>query len=577
MAFDPDAYLAAKAPVARNPGQSLSDLPKSSGTVPEFNPDAYLAAKTQSQEATPQMGGFLDRAQTQLESFGNTVSANYLPQLQAAHEMLMGDPNAEVDAKLKAEGFTLNQPESSYVNMRDENIARQQAQAQRNPYDAVAGTLGGMAVTTPIISAGTVALNGGKLALTGIQRLKDSARLGATLGLVSNPGDTEGVVSPLQAMDRLKNTGTGGAIGAAGQVAGDAVSKTSEAVKAAPKLLEKVGNITAVKALGALPRDLKKLFGSNNAHEIGDTVLKRNLIGSTIEETAQNAKVAKTEIGKRMGGILDATHEELTNPENLARMSAKDRKLLDITKNQLSGERIADKAESVINRNLENNLASPDIKAKVKNTLDQLRSKKDPSLLDLQEMKVNLDKEINYNKELKDAPEVQKQFKVIRDMINDKMESRVRVLGKVSKNKDLIKEYKGLKREYGHVAKAESIASNRAKEIEGHRWLSLSENLAGGTGATIGAMTGDSPEEKFRNAIVGFAAGAATKKADKFLTPAVAKSAKRLSLLMKTPANFAKYTEPLMEAAKRSPEEFQALVNQFGKDPEFKKLQRANP
>jgi hypothetical protein len=73
------------------------------------------------------LGDLADRAQTQLESFGNTVAAGYLPHLQALQEKyLMPNPNAEVDTQLKAQGFNTEE-EPSYVQMRDQNIKRQES------------------------------------------------------------------------------------------------------------------------------------------------------------------------------------------------------------------------------------------------------------------------------------------------------------------------------------------------------------------------------------------------------------------------------------------------------------------
>lgn len=514
----------------------------------------------------------LDRAQTQLESFGNTVSMGYLPQIQAAFEKINPDPSGGLDAQLREQGFTV--PSQDYVNLRDENINRQQAQEARNPYDAAAGMIGGIVTSAPMIGAAGRLVNAGSKGVSGFARLKDSARIGASLGAVSNPGDIQGVVNPFQSMERLQNTATSGAIGAAGQAVGEGVAKASEAVKSAPGLLDKVGNITAVKAIGAIGKDFKKLFRKGGtSHEIGDTLLKNNIVaaGDTLEEIAKKSLNAKQASGQKIGAIYKEVSETVNNPEAVGKMSTKAKRLLEIT--ALDGAKIADKAMKRIEKNLVNELDAPEIKSRVVKVLDVLREKgPDIDIQDLQQMKSNLDNSINYDKALADLPKVQKELKVVRDMISKQIQDRVRVLGKVTGKNDLLKQLKLENKNYGHFSKAEAISSNRAREVEGHKWLSLSENLAGGTGATIGAMTGDSPEERFKNAIIGFAAGAAAKKSDKFLTPAIANSAKRLSVIMKKPANFAKYTEPLMEAAKKSPEEFQALINQFGKDPEFKRL-----
>ena len=518
------------------------------------------------------MGDLGDRAMTQLESFGNTVSLGYLPQIQAAFEKINPDPSGGLDDQLRAQGFTV--PEQSYVNLRDENIKRQEAQGARNPYDQAAGMIGGMVASAPVLGAAGRLVNAGSKGASGFARLKDSARIGASLGGVSNPGDIEGVVNPLQSVERLQNTGTGAAIGGAGQAVGEGVAKASEAVKAAPALFDKVGNITAVKAIGAIGKDFKKMFRKGStSHEIGETLLNKGIVsgGDTVEAIAQKTGSALNETGRKLGAIYKETAQELTDPAKLANMSVKNRKLIELTR--IDGEKLSEIALKKMEKNLRNDLARTEIKEKVLSTLTELQSKgKDIDILDVNQMISKLDKRINYDKALRDMPEVQQELKNIRDVLKKARENRVRVMGRVSGDKGKIDELRQLNKEYGHLAKANGIASERAKVIEGHSWLSLSENIQGGTGATIGALTGDSPQERVKNALYGFAAGAAAEKSGKFLTPAIAKSAKRLSVLLKQPANMAKYGEPLIEAAKKSPQEFQALINQFGKDPEFKRL-----
>lgn len=596
MSFDPDAYLAKKAaPVVQNVNTSASA---------GFNPDAYIAKKVgrepsqfpvsslpqdagvinegipMPQEAPPRkIGGFNpnavanDNAMPGLESIGNAISLGYLPQIQAFVEKnLMPNPTAEVDAQLKAQGFQI--PAQDYVNLRDENIARQEEQARLYPDKVLGGNILGAITTAPIMGAAGQAAGLGQKA-GAVNRLKDAALFGLGYGAVVNPGDTEGEVSPLQLNDRALNAGKNALMGVAVQGAGETVAKASEAVKKAPEIFEKAGNITAVKAIGAIGRDMKKLFRNNNAQELGDTLIKNNIIqaGDTLEDVAQKALTAKNEAGKRIGDIYKQTNAELKNPQTLAKLSPKNRKLLSIT--ELDGDRLADVSFKRIEKSLKNDLARTEVKNKIKDTLDELRSKgSNIDLLDLQEMKTKLDKRINYDKALRDMPEVQQEFKNIRDVLSKAIQNRVRVLGRVSGNKELINELKDANKLYGQYSKAESIASSRARELEGQRFLSLTETITGSAGATIGAMTGDSPEERVKNAILGFAAGAAAKKADKFITPAAAQAAKRLGKVLQSPANFAKYGEPLIEAAKKSPQEFQAFIKQLTNDPEFKKLAR---
>lgn len=573
MAFDPDAYLAKKAPVepGRSPGQfSVSELPKDNGGVPEFNPDAYLQTKSAPQEQRQGDRMDMDSAQTQLESFGNAVSLGYLPQIQAAFESINPDPSGGVDEQLRAQGF--NVPSQGYVDLRDENIKRQEAQTQRNPYASAAGMVGGMAVTAPVISSGAALLNGGKAALSGFARLKDSARLGAALGLVSNPGDTEGVIAPLQAMDRLKNSGTGGALGAAGQIAGDSIAKTGEVIRKAPETLSKLSKNAAFQSTGAMLKDFRAAFGRNSTEEIGETLLKKNIVaaGDTFDDIANKSQVAKEETGKFIGDTYKKVEDIISNAKTSGGLSRAD--ALRLKASELDGKKIADAASGVIKRNGQGKLGGSKIISSVQDKLDDLASRKNVTMKDLLEFKSGLDGDINYSKQMKELPEVQQQLKGFRDVINKKIQDRVRVAGKIVKDDNLIEGLKQANKEYGHLSTAQRTASDRINRESANKYFGLTAHIDGAAGGIIGAATGDSIEDKVKNGLIGLVVGKAANKSSKYALPIASRTAKNLGEALQKPAAFAKYGQPIIEAAKRSPQEFQALLNQLGKDPEFLKL-----
>jgi hypothetical protein len=552
---------------ARNPGQSLSDLPKNTGVVNEGVPQQTQPQRSFGEEV-------LDRAQTQLENFGNTVSMGYLPQIQAAFEKLGPNPTAYTDEKLRKEGFVL--PEDRYVDMRDQNIKRQQAQNERNPYDAAAGTLTGIAVSTPVTTGANALLTGGKAAKSGFSRLKDSARLGAVLGLVANPGDIEGVVNPLQATERLENTAKGGALGAAGQGIGEGAAKVSETAKSAPAVLDKVAKTKAFKAMGAMLKDFRMATGQNAPEEIGDTLLKKNIVsaGDTLEQMAEKAGIARQETGQKIRDVYGKVKESLnylkSGPVSKG-VSAREQKLLDMTK--LDGKKLADTVNGKLSRGFKNNLDNTQAKERVQSVIENLKGMGDDiDLQDLIDARRNLDESINYSKKLNEQPVVQQQLKTVRDVLHKSIQNRVRVVGKVLKDKELINELKTANKEYGHLATAERVAKDKIARESANRYFSLGDRLTSGAGATIGAATGDSPEERIKNGLIGMVTGAAVGKVGRHSLPVAARTAQKLGEALKKPANFAKYGEPLIEAAKRSPEEFQALLNQLGKEPEFQML-----
>jgi hypothetical protein len=584
--FNPDAYIAKK--IGREPSQfPVSNLPPDQGVIQEGQPIQAQPAKPKRVPIENSKGDIVgyreldddpsQAHQSFLESAANTVAMGYLPQLQAAaEEYLMPDPNKEVDAQLRGQGFQI--PESSYVQKRDENIARQERQFQENPGHSLAGMAAGIGVTAPIATATAGAAGLGK-GVGMMSRAKDAAMAGAGYSALVNPGDIEGEVNPLQASERAGNAAKGAALGVVAQGAGEVAAKTGEAIRKAPEFSDKIANVAAVKSIGAIGRDFKKLFGGNNAQGIGETLIKKNIVktGDSIDEIAQKTMAAKAETGKKIGEINEKVNDFIEYNKTLSGsgFSAREKKLLEISR--LDGKKLANIAQVKIEKALKNNLNKTKIMSQVDEYLQNLRNLGDDvSMKDLLDARYSLDDVINYSKEIRDLPAAQQNIKTIRDVLNKAVENRVRVVGKVVKDPTLISDLKAAKSEYGHLSKASSISSNRAKELEGHNYFTFSENIVGGIAgagsASASVAQGDDPLTVLQKGVVGYLAGAAARKTGKYAPQALSKVAKRFSLVMKQPSNMAKYGQPLIEAAKKSPNEFQALFNQLQNDPGFKKL-----
>lgn len=171
--------------------------------------------EAETSQAKPQLTSASPRAktsaaQTALEGFGQTASMGYLPEIQAATEV---DPNAELDASLKAQGFTLNQP--GYKENVAANYARQAQQAQDNPMSNLVGKGAGIVASgiasSPLMAGKTVA-GGSRLARAGQMALQ-GAKQGAVQGAAYNPGQTQENESFLQPGARLGNAAIGGTLG----------------------------------------------------------------------------------------------------------------------------------------------------------------------------------------------------------------------------------------------------------------------------------------------------------------------------------------------------------------------------
>ncbi len=181
LAFDPDAYLKAKAGAAPAVQQG-------------FDPDAYLKEKIY--QPVPR-GTPPGMAQSALEHFGNGLSFGYLPQLQAAFEPKIDDALNFVTGN--------HVTPDDYVKARDANVARLQEEHKANPITSGAANLAGnitgaFATPTPEIAA-LDAIRGGKI----VQGAIRGAAYGGAGGFLSNPGDKPGVFNPLGVEGRGDN------------------------------------------------------------------------------------------------------------------------------------------------------------------------------------------------------------------------------------------------------------------------------------------------------------------------------------------------------------------------------------
>lgn len=569
------AELSAIQAMKGNPSRGPSQFPVSNLLTPEESEElAAIQAmrgveggNTQSSVNQPAPQSSLgDQLQTQLENFGNTVSMGYLPQIQAGFEKYLSpNPTKEIDEQLGIQ-------EPSYVQMRDQNINRQQSQNERNPESALFGTLGGVAVQAPLIAKTAVQAGTGLMS-----RLAGGAGTGFGLGAVSNPGDIAGQVSPLQGEERLSNAALGGVFGVVGQGLGEGVAKTGRAIRNAPETLERAANTTAFKATGAVLKDFRKAFGNNTPNEVGKTLLAKNLIqaGDSLEDIAIKTSGAKQEAGQTIRKVYDQVNKFIKDYTDDAiegrKFTSREKALLDSTK--LNGTKIAGEARVAVIKAFKNNPGNTEAKNKVLSALDDVAAMGDDiDLADLIESRQGIDTQISYSKQAKELPIVQQQLKTLRDSLHKAIQQRVRAIGVVVKDKKLIETLRTANKEYGQLSTAESAANGRIFRENSNRFFTLGDRIGSLTGGTIGALSGDSPEERVKNGLIGVATGFATEKYGRYSLPVVSRIAKSMGEALKKPAAFAKFGEPLIEAAKRSPQEFQALINQFGKDPEFVKL-----
>lgn len=289
--FDPKAYLQ-----------------EDDGSGGGFDPKAYLAEGNHGMDVAD-TGGM---SQAALDHFANAASFGYLPQLSAAASKLVPNPSADVDARLRAQGFKIQQPDQGYLSTRDETIARLANEGQEHPVASAIGTVGGT------IAGG--AATGGALRAAGlaqaanasrIGRLASGIRTGAAMGAIANPGDTEGQIDPTQLGARLGNAETGA-------ITGGALQGVVEAIPAAAKFASAVGKKVSG-ALSGVPEELIDHYAN-----------RTDQINQLIKQNGGDMTAAADQIRQELSQGIQKTKDTLNGQISQALQSASTEKTIDL-------------------------------------------------------------------------------------------------------------------------------------------------------------------------------------------------------------------------------------------------------
>jgi len=472
--------------------------------------------------------------QAALEHFGNAASLGYLPQLQSLAARLIPDPNAGVDANLRAQGFDIQQPKDTYLSDRDANLKRLQQQAKDYPYASGAGSIAG-ALATAIPTTALAPIN----AASRMGRIVQAAKGGALLGALSNPGDKEGEVDISQLGDRARNALSGAGLAAGGQGAIEGLSAAAKAFTNLPKSLQARAEERAFKASGAMLRDYRKAAGQDKIKELGRLMLDEGMIkpGMSVSDIADAAAQLEEKRGSQLGKIL----EDLSNQEAASGGPQ-------VTRDQIADgirKRLIGDAEipSVIKNNKYFESLANDL---------QNKGAKDLSISELQKLKEAVGKQINW-KRLPDADiPMEEQFnRALFGELKGALEDRAAQLAKDAGRSDYVLAKKG----YEGAKTIGKIASDQTLRQNANRFFSPSDYLTTATGAIAGAATGDDLESKLKNAAIGASLGIANKAMRTYGTPLVSVGLDKAgTLLAKTPLSAAgEIASPLLDAAERGP------------------------
>lgn len=454
MAFNPDEYLK----------KASSD--KASG----FNPDAYLAkAKAPEKEGD---------GQAALESFGNAATLGYLPHLQAAASKAVPNPSSEVDADLASKGFKITQSSyPGYVQTRDANIKRQDQQKKDFPWSTAAGTAAGLLGGGLMIPVGAPAkLAGGMVGPVTrgadlANKVWQGAKAGGIMGAAMNPGDVEGDVTLMPA-ERAKNAALGFGLGGGLPIAASLLGRGKEA---AIGILGKKAEEKAFRSLGrGTPQAMQKMVSSGENRAIGRELLDEGAIPvlGTPGRIAGRVEGLREKAGEQVGSLVkSAGGAKLVDAENL-------------------GLQILDSPELALMRK------TPGMEGavtKIEQQVETLAKNGKMNLEEAQALRQQIDKSIKWGKVTPDvgaAEGLHMQRTGIRDAMNEGINS----LNPGGPKDQLL----AANRKYGHLATAGHTLEKELARDQSNRAISLTDTIA----AVGGAASGNTPEERTRNAIL---------------------------------------------------------------------------
>lgn len=473
-----------------------------------------------------------------LEHFGNSASMGYLPQLQAATQ-----PAFDKVGDL-ATGSHVYDDDGTYAERRDENIARMHQQEKDHPIASTVGTIGG-AITSGIAGgaaigkipgiaslAGMAAPEGASLATRAAAlagRTGASAAAAGIQGALSNPGDTEGEVSPLQMEERAKQGALSGAIAAPLHLGGEGVSKVGSYI--ADRLKDKA-NTLAFRALGPFKRQVNQ--NRDEIQDIGREALDSGIVGwkpgnaATLEGRADEAS---GKAGKDLGDLTDklASLEDGATSSGMSRKQIADNLRKKLTTENAQGIPGIDKRNSYFNEMIDE--------------FENSAKKPNMSFSDLRQAKMNVqgtsgqDGLINWNR-LKNADiPLDEQFhRALAGELRQGEESGADAIEKAYYGQSS-NQMKTLKDKFGNLKTAKEITGNKADAQRANNILGLKDAIYGGAGATLGGTIGyqlDGTEGAKAGTALGGAVGSlGSKIARDYGSQMSAKTADALSNLFK--------------------------------------------
>lgn len=445
---------------------------------------------------------------------GDAFNNSLLDQLAMGH---LPQIKAKLGQMFSGEGIS---NDNIYVNRRDAAIASQQDLAERYPVENIQGKVAGF-VAPMLATGGGSALEEAPAAAQVVKQglakalakgAAKGAAVGGTMGMAQNPGDTAGVVDPLQIGQRVDNAKTGALVGAA-------IGAPLNAVPNAAEYLSGSAEKKALKGAGAMLKDFRKAYATDSIEDTGRFILDHKLVapGDTYESTAAKALALRDSAGKELGKHYDSATEaiEKIGPEAKEKVEAagfnpvRDKQMiLDSAKKELG--------YSYGRKNALNGLSS---------YLDELISEHGDRVLNPSEtngIKTALDQSaINYERNpLLKEPDAETALKSFRGALSKKVSGQIQAVGDATGDKEAAQRLADLNSRYGMASKVSRMAGDKSQRDAANAAFGLKEYAGAEIGGELGEAIGGKPGR-----IVGTVAGGAIGHVGRKLGPSLSASA----------------------------------------------------
>lgn len=494
------------------------------------------------QDKASSAGSIGGAAQAGLEHFGNAASLGYLPQLQALAGKLIPDPGNDVNSKLRARGFQIDEKTPTYLQDRDTNIKRLAKQGEDYPVASGIGTVGG-SLATGIAASGLTPIN----AATRMGRVVQAAKGGALIGGLSNPGDKEGEVDVAQPGDRIIGTIGGGLVGGLGQGAIEGASTVAKGITNLPQSMQAKAEERTFKASGAMLKDYRKAVkngGPERIHEIGRFMMDNGLAkpGMSVSDTAEASGALKSKIGEALGDAYDRAASSLKGA-TVPGANLEPQKLADEFLNEYKAAQKGVPGGGSRIRSVQT----------VLDDLAQLPG--DGGFKAVNNFRESLDKLVfAHDRTPGTLPETKQGLADLRSWLDQRVDGAISAVDRATGGQ-VSQELPGLNREYGLAKEVAKISEDQTLRQNAKNFFSPTDYASAATGAIGGAATGDNLHDKVRNAAIGATLGVVHKVGKTYGTPLVSSALDKTGkALARSPLQAAgTMAKPFLDSAEKSP------------------------